>query len=109
MNTRRVADKHEKRVAKALGARQTVASGQVPFAVGDVADNLFLYECKTRMTPSKSYTVQKATLDKLEQERRQALKPAAALVFTFGGDDDYYIVDQRVFKQLLDAYRREND
>lgn len=109
MNTRKVADNHERRVAKALGAQQTVASGQVPFAVGDVSDNLFLYECKTRMNLSKSYTIQKEVLDKLEQERRQALKPAAALVFTFGCDQNYYIVDQRVFKQLLEAYRREND
>lgn len=48
MNTRKLSDKQEKRLAKNIGGRQVVGSGSTPFLKGDVTTSDLFIEAKTK-------------------------------------------------------------
>lgn len=58
--------RQEKRVAKKVDGRTTVASGAVPFDKGDVSSESFLIECKT--TDKKSYSLKNEIFEKIARE-----------------------------------------
>lgn len=102
MNTRKVSDRHEKAVAKALGGTQTSNSGATPFTKGDVIVGEMLLECKTKMREAQSFAVQKSWLDDLEEERRGMGKFASAVAISFdSGKNSYYIINEALMKTLL--------
>ena len=104
--TRYYSDKQEKTVAKAIRGRQTSNSGATAFDKGDVTDDNWLIECKTKTTDSKSITVQKEWIDKNISESIFMKKDHTAIVISFGPNSkNYYIIDEQTFlemKELLD-------
>lgn len=78
-----------------------MASGSLWFAKSDVISNLFQIECKTRATKSKSITVQKDWLDKVEMEAFSSGK-IPALAFSFGDSTDYFVLRDRDFLSLVE-------
>lgn len=58
--------KQEKRVAKDLEAKVTVASGALDFQKADVRNDLWLIECKTTAKPF--YSLTEKTWDKIESQ-----------------------------------------
>lgn len=101
-STRRVSDKQEKRVAKAIGGRQVIGSGSTPFLKGDVTTSTLFIEAKTKMEPSKSIKVNKEWLEKAKDQAYSMRKEDYAVAISFGDGKDYYIVEDTL---LYDLYK----
>ena len=109
-STRYYSNRQEKQVAKALNGRQTANSGATDFVKGDILTNDFLIECKTTMTPKKSFSIKKEWLDKNRQEMFAMNKSYNALAFNFEPDGkNYYVIDERLFKYLKERLEEENE
>ena len=99
--TRFYSNNQEKQVAKAVGGKKTVNSGATAFQKGDVTNSLFLIECKTCIEQKKSFSIKKEWLEKNKEEMFEMGKSYNALAFNFGPDtENYYIIDERLFKLL---------
>lgn len=99
--TRFYSNKQEKKVAKAIGGKQTANSGATLFSKGDVVTDKILVECKTCVEDKKSFSIKKEWLDKNKEEAFAMNKPYSALVFNFGpNSENYYIVDEKMFLLL---------
>ena len=109
MNYRKFSDKQEQYVAKALGGKQTIASGGAKFSAGDVIiPNVMVLECKTTTTDSKkSWSIKQQWLDQLEQERLDLMLPYSALVISknSAGNNNMYIINEQLMKKLLEAIK----
>ena len=108
--TRSYSKKQESKVAKDIGGKRTLNSGATPWQPGDVTlDSLFLIECKTKMTDSKSITIHKDWLIKNLEESIFSGKEYNALAFNFGPDQKmYYIIDENLFLELLDYLKEKH-
>lgn len=93
----------ENRIAKIFGGQRTPRSGGGAWKLGDVTTDDMLFECKTTVKPSLSYSVNKAVLDKANQERAEMHKDYYALAFTLGENfEDYFVLDKRTMKDFID-------
>ena len=101
--TRYYSNKQEKSVAKALGGKKTANSGATRFSKGDVNTDLFLIECKTCISDRQSFSIKKDWINKNKEEAFAMNKPYSAIAFNFGpNSDNYYIIDEKLFKSLVD-------
>ena len=101
--TRFYSSKQEKQVAKAVGGKKVANSGATAFEKGDVTTDNFLIECKTCTTEKKSFSIKKEWLEKNKEEAFEMGKSYSALAFNFGPDtENYYVIDERLFKKLLE-------
>lgn len=106
--TRFYSNKQEKKVAKAVSGKKVANSGATAFDKGDVTLADMLIECKTSMEEKKSFSIKKEWLEKNKEEAFEMGKSYSALAFRFSPDgEDYYIIDEKLFKQLLE-YIKEN-
>lgn len=105
--TRYFSNKQEKRVAKAIGGRQTANSGATRYQKGDVTKADWLIECKTCTTQKQSFSIKKEWLTKLREEAIGAGKIHHALAFDFGDSATYYILTEREFKSYLAFLEKE--
>lgn len=106
--TRFYSDKQEKSVAKAIGGKQTANSGATAFSKGDIRTDKFLIEAKTCMTEKQSFSIKQEWLKKNREEAFAMRKPYSALAFNFGPDtENYYIIDEKLFRQLKDYLESE--
>jgi hypothetical protein len=106
--TRFYSKQQEIAVAKALGGKRVANSGATPFNKGDVRTNKFLLECKTCTEPRKSITIRKEWIEKNKEEAFAMRKDYSAVVFDFGDNKDrYYIIDERLFKELINYLEGE--
>lgn len=105
--TRKFSSMQENSVAKIVNGRKTSNSGATMFDKGDVVTsgkNSFLIECKTKISHSKSITIQKEWFEKNKQECLLTGTPHQAVVFNFGpGEENHYIIDEYLF-QILQEY-----
>lgn len=100
--TRHYSTKQEKQVASKFNGSRTLNSGATPYQKGDISLENFLLECKTKVKPSESITIQKEWLEKNEKEALFMGKPYSALVFNFGPDGtNYYVIDEYLFETLI--------
>lgn len=108
--TRYFSNRQEKRVAKAVGGKQVANSGATMFSKGDVRlDNKkFLIECKTCTKEQKSFTLQKEWFDKNEEEAFALGYENSAVVFDFGDGIDRYVIDEKMFKYLLEKLEEDD-
>ena len=106
--TRFYSKRQEKSVATAVHGKQTVNSGATPFYKGDVTTELFLLECKTKTSASKTMTVHKDWITKNEEEAFAMNKPYSAVVIDFGDGENYYLINEKLFKRL-NAYLKGED
>lgn len=102
--------KQEEQIAKFLGGKVQSNSGGTRFGGGDVHTKLFLIEAKTPEKQQQSFTVQfdwiaKAVQQSLEQNKQQS---AIAIRFDPEGND-YYIIDKRLMKILVDYLEEETE
>ena len=103
--TRFYSSQQEKKVAKAVGGKQTANSGATTFSKGDVTTDEWLIECKTSTTAKASFTIHREWLHKNREEAFAMNKYYNALCFDFGnGSNRYYVIDEKTFlkmKELL--------
>lgn len=100
--TRFYSNRQEKKVAKAVKGKQTSNSGASDFTAGDVTTSLFLIECKTKTVAGKSFTLRKDWFDKNKEEAFEMGKPYSAVVVDFGDGENHYIINEKLFKILLE-------
>jgi Holliday junction resolvase len=96
-----VSNKQEKRITKSMkqiqeSVRRTPASGALWQCKSDVVSEHFRIECKTKVKPSKSITVQKEWVDKITLEALQTGK-TPLLVISFGDGKDYVLMEANDF------------
>lgn len=102
--TRFYSNRQEKKVAKIVNGKQTANSGASAFSKGDVRNDNWLIECKTLTEPKKSHTIKKEWLIKNAEEAFAMNKPYNALAFDFGDGDNYFIVDAKTFRKMIDIF-----
>ena len=108
--TRYYSKKQEDAVAQELEGHRQPNSGATAFAKGDVTLDNFLLECKTKTKSSDSITVKKEWFEKNRQEALFIGKPYSAVVINFGPDEEnYYIIDESLFKTLLNKISSEEE
>lgn len=101
----------EKAVSKLLGGETNPSSGSSKFDKSDVKvrDANTLIECKTTITNKLSFSVKLAWLEKLKEEGFGQRLTNTALAFNFGpGQPNYFIIDERLMKILVDTLRDDN-
>ena len=100
--TRFYSKQQETQVAKNLGGKTTKNSGATMFQKGDLTLDNWLIEAKTKTSHSDSMSIKKAWLEKNLSESLFMGKKYNALVFNFGpNEDNYYIIDENLFKELV--------
>lgn len=92
-------------MAKAVGGKKVSNSGATAFNKGDVVTDNWLIECKTCISPKKSFTIKKEWLSKNKEEAFACRKEYNALAFNFGDNENYYIVDEKTFKMCLELLK----
>lgn len=100
--TRFYSNKQEKAVAKAVGGKQVSNSGATNFNKGDVTTQDVLIECKTCTKPQSSFSVKKEWITKNREEAFAMGKSYSAVVIDFGESEQFYIIDEKMFKKLLE-------
>lgn len=103
--TRFYSNRQEKAVAKAVNGKQTANSGATPFSKGDVRNDLFLLECKTHTEFRNNFTIKHDWIDKNREEAFQMGKRYSALVIDFGDGEQHYLINEYLFKELLERLR----
>lgn len=76
-------------------------SGAIWFNKSDVVSKNFRIEAKTRTKPSKSITIKKEWLEKIEKEAFLTGK-IPALAFSFGDGKDYFILSDKDFYEIVE-------
>lgn len=99
--TRWYSNKQEKHIAKELGGKQVSNSGATAFNKGDVITDDWLFEAKTKVKESDSFTIKREWIYKNEEEAFAMRKPYNALVIDFGDGEQYYLLSEKMFKKLL--------
>lgn len=108
--TRYYSKRQEDAVAKAVGGQRVKNSGATAWAKGDVNSDQWLLECKTKMTDSKSISIQKEWITKNNAEALFMGKPYSAVAFNFGPDQpNYYIIDEYLFQTLVEYLQNVED
>ena len=100
--TRFYSKKQEQKVAKAVSGKRTANSGATKWSKGDVTTDKFLLECKTHTEFKKSFTIQYEWFEKNKEEAFAMHKDYSAVVIDFGDGEQHYIIDEKLFKMLLD-------
>lgn len=110
--TRYYSNKQEKKIAEDLGGRQTSNSGATPFGgKSDVSiSNLISIEAKTKTKHSDSISIKKEWFEKLRREALFDGHPYTALALSFGPDEEnFYIIDEVLFEELIDYLKSKHD
>lgn len=107
LETKKVSLQQEDRVAKIFCGTRTPQSGGGKWVKGDVISEHFLVECKTTVTPKNSYSISRHILNKADAQRRDMGKPFYALAFTFGDNEDFFVVDSKTMTTLIHALNRD--
>ena len=102
MNTREFSSKQESRVAKLLNGKKVANSGATKFNKGDVRTDRFLIECKTATSEKSSFSIKKEWLKKNKEEAFESGLRYSALAIDFGGDEDYFVIDSKLMKELVE-------
>lgn len=105
--TRWYSNRQETKVAKAIGGKKVVNSGATSFNKGDVTLDNWLIECKTSTKNRESFTLKKEWFDKNKEESFAMHKDYSALVFDFGDGEQHYVINENLFKQLVNYLERE--
>ena len=101
-STRFYSNRQEKKVAKAVGGKQTANSGATLFQKGDVVTADFLIEAKTVTKEQQTFTLKKEWFTKNKEEAFAMGKPYSALVFDFGDGEQHYVINQKLFSMLVE-------
>ncbi len=111
-STRYVSSIQEKRIAKKLGGYVNANSGAGKFNKADVVvpSASMSIECKTCLTEKNSFSIKKEWFEKHEKEAFQNRLSNHCIAFNFCFDDniDYYVINDRLMKYLIEKLSEEN-
>lgn len=105
MNGKQASLLQEKQIAKLIKGRVQANSGGTKFGGGDVLTENVFVEAKTQVTDKDSFSIKKEWLVKAAEQSFEQRKDCYALAFRFGPEQpDYFVIDARTFKALVDMY-----
>lgn len=110
--TRFFSSKHENSIAKALKGRVNSSSGSGHFDKGDVVVDSanMLIEAKCSMSPKQSVSIKREWLDKNKEESFAVRKANSAVCINFEPEgDNYYLINEKLMKFLVDKLSEENE
>ena len=110
-STRYFSDIQEKQVCKELGATQQSSSGSGKFRKGDCVQReaSVLIECKTVETDKESFSIKKSWIAKNKEECFTQRLSNGVIAFNFGpGQPNYYVIDAKLMKFLIEKLQEEN-
>lgn len=107
--TRYYSKKQENAVAKAVNGKRNANSGATAFVKGDVQTKQFLIECKTSVKEKQSVSIAKNWITKNEEEAFAMNKPYSAVAFDFGDGQQYYVINEKLFKRLVELLELEEE
>ena len=108
--TRWYSSKQEKKIAKAVNGKQVPNSGAITFGAGDVSTEKWLFEAKTKVEESKSFSIKREWIEKNKEEAFAMGKEYNALVIDFGDGKQFYLIDEKTFLRMKDYLEEaEND
>lgn len=107
--TRFYSKQQENRIAKSIGGKRVANSGATAFHKGDVTNDLFLIEAKTHTELREQFTIKRDWILKNDEEAFQMGKRYSALALDFGDGENYFLINQRLFLELLEHLREENN
>ena len=109
-STRYYSSRQEKRIAKAVGGKTVPNSGAITFGAGDITSDKWLFEAKTKMEESKSFTIKREWIEKNKEEAFAMGKDYSAVVIDFGDGKQYYLLDEKTFLRMKNYLEEaEND
>lgn len=103
--TRYYSKKQETRVALLVGGKRQSNSGATTFDKGDVVDKYTLFECKTAVKQMKSFSIKKDWFLKNKKEALSIGREFGAVVFDFGGTEDFVALSMNDFLNLYSAWK----
>lgn len=110
-STRYASTIQEDRIVSKFGGFRTSNSGAGLFRKGDVHinDASLLIECKTCMTPKDSFSIKKEWIEKDIKEAFANRLSNTAIAFNFNYEDkqDYYVIDDKLMRFLIEKLREE--
>lgn len=109
--TRFYSDIQESDVARKLGGIKSSNSGAGKFNKSDVKVELasLLIECKTVITEKDSVSIKKEWLKKNKEEAFSQRLTNHCIAFNFGPyQNNYYIIDEKLMRFLVDKLTEEN-
>jgi len=110
-STRFASTTQEDRVSNKFGGRVVPNSGAGLFSKSDVIiDSASLsIECKTLQKPKDSFSIKKVWIDKHYDEAFANRLCNTALAFNFNFEDtkDYYVIDDKLMKFLVEKLKEE--
>lgn len=107
--TRFFSNRQEKKIAKAVQGKQVANSGAIRFGAGDVKTEKWLFEAKTKMEESKSFSIKREWIEKNKEEAFAMGKDYSALVIDFGDGEQFYLVDEKTFLAMKKCLEAEDD
>ena len=110
-STRAYSTAHEESICKAIGAKRQSNSGAGLFGKGDVIheEANMLIEAKCAMSPKQSVSIKKEWIDKNKKECLAIRKANQAICINFEPDgNNYYLINENLFKYLIDKLSEEN-
>ena len=101
--------RQEKKIAKIVDGRMVPNSGATPLMKGDVTTSRLLIEAKTTVRPQKSFSIQKAWIEKLREESL-AFGKVGVLAFDFGENGtQFFVLQEDDFKQMYQAWLSQQE
>lgn len=112
ITTREASSIQEKRIAKKLNGTVTPNSGAGLWDKSDVKieDASLFIECKTCISPKKSFSIKKEWLEKNEKEAfiNRMSNHVIAFNFDYSDKKDYYVIDDKLMKFLIDQLTKQD-
>lgn len=113
LTTRGASSVQEERVAKKLGGHVSPNSGAGRWEKGDVKipEANMIVECKTCISPKKSYSIKKEWIKKGAEESfiSRMYHHVIAFNFCYEDKDDYYVIDDKLMRFLVDKLSEESE
>ena len=111
-STRYYSNLQEERVAKLLNAQRQANSGASRFAAGDLSNTAasILIECKTCMADKDSFSIKKEWITKNKEEAKSKRLLNTCIAFSFGPSEkeDYFIINTKLMRFLIEKLEEEN-
>lgn len=111
-DTRKASAIQEYRVAKKLGGKISPNSGAGLWNKSDISIKVadLDIECKTCMKPKNSFSIKKEWIKKSKEAGfiNRIHNHVIAFNFCYEDDDDYYVIDDKLMKFLVEKLIEEN-
>lgn len=111
-STRYASQTQENRVAKKLGGTVNANSGAGKFNKSDVVvkSASLSIECKTCMTEKGSFSIKKDWIKKHKDEAwsNRLSNSVIAFNFFYGDKEDYYVIDDKLMRFLVEKLEEED-